>query len=48
MDHIFNYAKNKDSLILQFIQDNELSKNGVINEGLVSTRLGLKGNTRRS
>ena len=44
MDHIFNYAKNKDSLIiLQFIQDNELSKNGVINEGLVSTRLGLKG-----
>ena len=43
MDHIFNYAKNKDSLIVQFIQDNELSKNGVINEGLVSTRLGLKG-----
>ena len=43
MDHIFNYAKNKDALILQFIQDNELSKNGVINEGIVSTRLGLKG-----
>ncbi|MAW01798.1 MAG: dihydroorotase [Candidatus Pelagibacter sp.] len=43
MDHIFNYAKNKDALVLQFIQDNELSENGVINEGIVSTRLGLKG-----
>ena len=28
---------------VKFIQDNELSKNGVINEGIVSTRLGLKG-----
>mgnify|MGYP001189587526 FL=1 len=43
MDKIFNYGKNQDSLILQFPQDNELSKNGSINESLISTKLGLKG-----
>jgi len=43
MDKILNYAKNKDALIVQFPQDNELSKNGVIHEGFLSTKLGLKG-----
>ena len=43
MDKIFNYAKNQDALVIQFPQDNELSKNGVINDGLIATKLGLKG-----
>ena len=43
MDKIFNYGKNQDALIVQFPQDNELSKNGVINESLIATKLGLKG-----
>ena len=43
MDKIFNYAKNQDALIVQFPQDNALSKNGVINDGLIATKLGLKG-----
>ena len=43
MDKIFDYGKNQDVLIVQFPQDNELSKNGVINESLIATKLGLKG-----
>ncbi len=43
MDKIFNYAKNQDALVIQFPQDNELSKNGVVNDGLIATKLGLKG-----
>ena len=43
MDKIFNYSKNLNSLIIQFPQDNELSADGAINEGDISTRLGLKG-----
>ena len=43
MDKIFNYGKNQNALVIQFPQDNELSKNGVINESLISTKLGLKG-----
>jgi dihydroorotase len=43
MDKIFNYSKNLNSLIIQFPQDNELSAKGSINEGVISTRLGLKG-----
>ncbi len=43
MDKIFNYSKNLNSLIIQFPQDNELSADGAISEGDISTRLGLKG-----
>ena len=43
MDKIFNYGKNQNALIMQFPQDNELSKNGVMNESLIATKLGLKG-----
>ncbi len=42
MDRIFNYGKNKDILIIQFTQDNELSENGVVNDSLLATKLGLK------
>ena len=43
MDQIFNYGKNTDVLIIQFAQDNFLSENGVVNDGLLATKLGLKG-----
>ena len=42
MDQIFNYGKNTDILVIQFAQDNELSENGMINDSLQATKLGLK------
>ena len=42
MDQIFNYGKNTEILIIQFAQDNELSENGMINDSLQATKLGLK------
>ena len=42
MDQVFNYGKNTDILIIQFAQDNELSENGMINDSLQATKLGLK------
>jgi dihydroorotase len=42
MDQIFNYGKNTDILIIQFAQDNKLSENGMINDSLQATKLGLK------
>jgi len=38
-----NYASDIGVLIMQHAEDYELSKNGCINEGEVSTRLGLEG-----
>ncbi len=43
MSRIMNFASQSDSLIMQHAEDNILSKNGLINEGEISTRLGLKG-----
>jgi len=43
MARIMNFAGQSDSLIMQHAEDNILSKNGLINEGEISTRLGLKG-----
>ena len=43
MARIMNFAGQSGSLIMQHAEDNILSKDGLINEGEVSTRLGLKG-----
>jgi dihydroorotase len=38
------YVQDFDGLIITFCQDENIKGNGVANEGIVSTRLGLKGN----
>jgi len=43
MSRIMNFASQSGSLIMQHAEDNILSKGGLINEGEISTRLGLKG-----
>ena len=43
MSRIMNFASQTDALIMQHAEDNILSENGLINEGEISTRLGLKG-----
>jgi dihydroorotase len=43
MSRIMNYAGELDVLIMQHAEDNILSAGGLINEGEISTRLGLKG-----
>ena len=43
MTRIMDYASDIGVLIMQHVEDYELSKNGCINEGEVSTRLGLGG-----
>ncbi len=37
------YAQDFDGLVIAFSQDDNIKGNGVANEGIVSTRLGLKG-----
>jgi len=37
------YVQDFDSLVIAFAQDEKIKGNGVANEGIVSTRLGLKG-----
>ena len=43
MIRIMSFASQSGSLIIQHAEDNILSKDGQINEGEISTRLGLKG-----
>jgi len=43
MARIMNFAGQSESLIMQHAEDNILSEGGLINEGEISTRLGLKG-----
>jgi len=43
MSRIMNFASQSDSLIMQHAEDNILSKGGLINDGEISTRLGLQG-----
>ena len=43
MTRIMNFASQSESLIIQHAEDNILSNGGLINEGEISTRLGLKG-----
>lgn len=38
------YASNFDGLVCSFPQENKISGNGVMNESITSTKLGLKGN----
>jgi len=43
MSRIMNSAQDLNSLILQHAEDYELSKNGMINDGIIATKLGLQG-----
>jgi dihydroorotase len=43
MMRIMSFASQSESLIIQHAEDNILSNGGLINEGEISTRLGLKG-----
>ena len=43
MSRIMNSAKDLGSLIKQHAEDQELAENGMINDGIISTKLGLQG-----
>ena len=43
MSRIMNSASDLDALIMQHAEDYELAKNGMINEGIIATKLGLQG-----
>ena len=43
MARIMNSASDLDSLIMQHAEDYELSKNGMINDGIIASKLGLQG-----
>jgi len=43
MSRIMKSAHDLNSLILQHAEDLELSKNGMINDGIIATKLGLQG-----
>ncbi len=43
MSRIIRSAYDLDCLIMQHAEDYELSKNGMVNDGIISTKLGLQG-----
>ena len=43
MNRIMNSASDLNSLIIQHAEDAELSKDGMINDGVIATKLGLQG-----
>ncbi len=43
MSRIMNSAYDLNSLIIQHAEDSELSENGMMNDGIISTKLGLQG-----
>ena len=43
MNRIMNSASDLKSLIIQHAEDAELSKDGMINDGIIATKLGLQG-----
>ena len=43
MSRIMNSASDLKSLIIQHAEDAELSKDGMINDGIIATKLGLQG-----
>ncbi len=48
MRNVLNYAKDFDALIIHHVEDPNLAQDGVMNEGEVSTRLGLRGIPRHA
>ena len=48
MRMVLSYAKDFDALIVHFTEDGDLAASGVMNEGLVSSRLGLPGRPREA
>ena len=43
MSRIMNSAGDLDTLVMQHAEDYELAKDGMINEGIIATKLGLQG-----
>ena len=43
MSRIMNSAYDLNSLIIQHAEDSHLSENGMMNDGIISTKLGLQG-----
>jgi len=43
MSRIMNSASDLNSLIIQHAEDRDLSENGMMNDGIISTKLGLQG-----
>ena len=43
MSRIMNSARDLGSLIMQHAEDSELAKYGMVNDGIISTKLGLQG-----
>jgi len=43
MSRIMNSAKDLEALIMQHAEDYDLAKNGMINSGIIATKLGLSG-----
>ncbi len=43
MSRIMKSAHDLDSLIIQHAEDSELAQNGLVNDGIISTKLGLQG-----
>ena len=43
MSRIIKSAYDFDCLIMQHAEDQELSKDGMINDGIISTKLGIPG-----
>ena len=45
MSRIIKSAYDFDCLVMQHAEDHELSKNGMLNDGIISTKLGIPGIT---
>ena len=43
MSRIMRSAFDLDALVIQHAEDNELSKDGQVNDGIIATKLGLQG-----
>ncbi len=43
MSRIMNSAQDLNSLIIQHAEDSDLAQNGMMNDGIISTKLGLQG-----